>query len=151
MREAAINGAELLEALARRGDINEDLKTRYLKRYGKPIREDIVQRVVSYKGKLPILVDHIFLRNMYELEAGNIISQKCELHVFDIVFRMTEEKVENEESGKAALAFLKELTADIREGQEQDRICFFGHYEKEERNFGLHSDALLDLMHFTQE
>lgn len=151
MREAAINGAELLEALARRGDINEDLKTRYLKRYGKPIREDIVQRLVSYKGKLPILVDHIFLRNMYELEAGNIISQKCELYVFDIVFRMTEEKVENEESGKAALAFLKELTADIREGQEQDRICFFGHYEKEERNFGLHSDALLDSMYFTQE
>ena len=47
--------------------------------------------------------------------------------------------------------FLKELTADIREGQEQDRICFFGHYEKEERDFGLHSDALMDLMHFSQE
>ena len=151
MRESAISGAELLEALARRRDISEDLKTRYLKEHRKPIREDIVQRLVNHKGKLPILVDSIFLRNMHELEAGAIISRKCDIYVFDIVFRMTEEKIEREESGKAASVFLKELTADIREGQEQDKICFFGHYEKEEHDFGLHSDALIDLMHFSQE
>ena len=151
MREAAISGAELLEALARRGDISEDLKTRYLKKHRKPIREDIVQGLVKYKGKLPILADNIFLRNMHELSADGIISRKCDIYVFDIVFHMTEEKIEREESGKASLMFLKELTADIREGQEQDRICFFGYYEKEERDFGLHSDALMDLMHFSQE
>lgn len=151
MRESAISGAELLEALVRRGDISEDLKTRYLKKHRKPIREDTVQGLVKYKGKLPILADNIFLRNMHELSADGIISRKCDIYVFDIVFRMTEEKIEREESGKAALMFLKELTADIREGQEQDKICFFGHYEKEENDPGLHSDALMDLMYFSQE
>ena len=151
MREAAVTGAELFESLVRRGDINKDLKTRYFEKHKKPIREDIVQRLEKYKGKLPVLVDSIFLRNMYELQADRIISYRCELYVFDTVFRMTEEKIEREESGKAASAFLKELTADIREGQEQDRIRFFGQYEKEEHGFGLHSDALIDLMHFAQE
>ena len=151
MRESAINGAELIEALVQRRDISEELKTRYLKKHRKPIRENIVQKLVMYKGKLPILVDSIFLQNIHELDASTIISHKCDLYVFDIVFRMIEEKIEKEESGKAALEFLKELTADIREGQEQEKICFFGHYEKGEHNFGLHSDALIDLMRFTQE
>ena len=151
MRNSAIMSIELLESLVRRGDINEDLKTRYKKNSKMLIRENIVQNLVNYKGKLPILVDITFLKEIYDLGGDAIISRKCGLYVFDNVFCTIEEKIEKEESGMATMTFLKALTADIREGQEQNKILFFRHFEKDSHDMGLHSDTLMDLMHFVQE
>lgn len=150
IRMANVTVGELFEALERRGEISMELKMRYVDDRKRGLRKDVVESLVGYTGKLPILVDNNFLQEIYALDAVSIISQKCEIYVFDNVFERYDRKVKNEEDGKSVIDFLENLKADIAEGAEQGTIRFFGHYGDDSiKDPGEHTGILLDMVNFS--
>lgn len=150
MRMANVTFSELFEALERRGEISTELKMRHVDDMNRALRKDVVETFVSYKGKLPVLVDNSFLYNIYLLDAVSVISQKCEIYVFDNAFDRYERRVKDEQDGKIVIDFLSDLKADIAKGAEQGTICFFGHYRDGSlKDPGDHTKMLLDMVNFS--
>lgn len=150
MRKANVTVSELFEALERRGDISAELKMRYVDDMKGELRGDVVESLVSYTGKIPVLVDNSFLEKIYALDAVSIISQKCEIYVFDNVFDRYEKRVKDEEDGRAVIDFLEDLKADIAEGAEEGRLRFFGYYRDDSiKASGDHTGMLLNMMNYS--
>lgn len=152
MRNSVVSTNELLTALERRGDISSDLKNRYDNKRQNKNRNNVVDFLVSYDGKLPIYVDENFLREIFEMDALGPFSKKCEIFVIENIFQSTNAELERVAQGKKALEFLEQLKIDIKEYKEQDFIRYFGHYQDEnKKDNGIYTNDLIDLIHFSSD
>lgn len=152
MRKEVVTTKELLNALQHRADISEELNESYNFEGKNRVREEVVEQLVEYKGKIPILVDENFLREIYEIGGISSIAQKCQVYVFENIFGSIEEEIDRANDGKASMIFLDELKDDITEGKEQGFIHFCGqHLDNKSNNYGIFANALLDLMHFSMD
>lgn len=150
MRMASVTISELLEALELRGDIDANFKKRYVDDANRELRRDVVEMLVDYKGKLPILIDNSFLQDIYALGGVAIVSQKCEIYAFDNAFEMYEKRAKDEEDGRTVIDFLEDLKTDIVEGAEQGNVYFFGHHmDADVKEMGDYTEMLLDMIHFS--
>lgn len=149
MRNNVISTYELLAILEKRGDISRDLKNRY--KEGRTLREgnELIDTLVGYAGKLPILVDENFLREMFELESVSVVSQKCNIHVISNIFDNIEKEIKQVEVAKNTYDFLEKLKKDIQEYREAGYIGYYGTYEDEhKRENAPFTNDFLDLYHY---
>ena len=149
MRKGVISTYELLSILERRRDISSEFKNKYIG--DKSIREqsELFDSIVNHSGKLSILVDENFMREIFEMDGAAIISQKCNLYVLKNIFLSTETEMKNVEIANKAFGFLNDLKADIQDGQESGFICYYGFYRDDnKRENGILTNDLLDLFHY---
>lgn len=149
MRNNVISPYELLAILEKRGDINSEFKNKY--KGGRKLREgnELIDTLVGYNGKLPILVDENFLREMFEMDGVSVISQKCNIHVISNIFDNIESEMKRVELAKDAYVFLEDLKNDIQENKEAGYIGYYGFYEDEhKRKNEIFTNDFLDLFHY---
>lgn len=149
MRNNVILTSELLAILERRGDINSEFKNKY--KGCRKIREknELADTLVTYKGKLSILVDENFLREIFEMDGVSVISQKCDIHVISNIFDNIENEIDGVDLAKNAYDFLEDLKNDIQEYKEAGYIGYYGFYENEhKRENGIFTNDFLDLFHY---
>ena len=150
MRQAAITTSELFCALEQRGDISPELKQRYNGQNKKQVRDSIVSKLVSYEGKVPILVDINFLSEVYELDGVVAISQKCIIYVLEGVFATIENDLKHVEEGKEVIDFLNVIKNDLDEWKEEKHIRFIAHHpNKDLKNQGIFTSSLYDLIQYS--
>lgn len=151
MRLAAISPIEALTALEKRGEISTTFKNRYLEQ-SQIIREEVIDRLLSYQGKLPLLVDQNFLREIYELDGVSIIAQKCNIFVLEVAFDNIENEQKNVKIGQETIQLLDNMRDTIFDEKEQGFIRLYERYLGNERNDKeVHTAALLDELHFAME
>lgn len=150
MRNNVISTYELLAILEKRGDIGSEFKNKY--KGGRKSREEneLIDTFVDYDGKLPILVDENFLREIFEMDGVSVISQKCKIYVISNIFDSFENEMEQVELGKDSFTFLEDLKNDIQEYKESGHIGYYGFYvDENKRNMGIFTNDFLDLFHYT--
>lgn len=149
MRNNSISPYELLVVLEKRKDISSKLKEKY--RGNKEVREEseLMEMLINYDGKLSILVDENFLREIFEMDGVAIISQKCNIYAISNVFDNSEREMKQVEVAKIACNFLDDLKNDIQEYKEAGDINYYGggvnEYKKEH---GICTNDLLDLFYY---
>ena len=126
MRNNSISPYELLVVLEKRKDISSKLKEKY--RGNKEVREEseLMEMLINYDGKLSILVDENFLREIFEMDGVAIISQKCNIYAISNVFDNSEREMKQVEVAKIACNFLDDLKNDIQEYKEAGDINYYG-------------------------
>ena len=150
MRNNVISTYELLDILEKRGDINSEFKNKY--KGSRKLREEgeLINTLVDYEGKLPILVDENFLREMFEIDGVSVISQKCNIHVVNNIFDKIEGEMKQVELAKDAYDFLNDLKNDIQGNKEAGYIGYYGFYADEnKRENAIFTNDFLDLFHYT--
>ena len=97
MRNNVISTYELLDILEKRGDIKSELKNKY--KGTKKLRKtsELIDTLINYNGKLSVLVDENFLREIFEMEGESVVSQKCNIYVTRRIFDNVEFEINNVE------------------------------------------------------
>lgn len=149
MRDSAVSPHELLIALEKRGDISSDMKNKYGGQVKAKERKYVIEKLIKYDGKLPILVDENFLREIYEMDGAAIISQKCEIYAFENVFWATKDEFKKVKQGEESVAFLNQLRDEIQDLKEEGIIKNWGQYQDDaKKNNNIFTNDLIDLIHF---
>lgn len=149
MRNNVISTYELLDILEKRGDIKSELKNKY--RGTKKLRRnsDLIDTLINYNGKLSVLVDENFLREIFEMEGESVVSQKCNIYVIRNIFDNVECEINNVELAQNAYDFLGDLKTEIQEYKESGCIAYYGSYEDENKiENGILTNDFLDLFHY---
>lgn len=105
MRNSVISTYELLTILEKRGDINSEFKNKYRGDRKTRKESELIDKLVDYDGKLPILVDENFLREIFEMDGVSIISQKCNVYTNSNIFYNIENEMEQVEVAREAYVF----------------------------------------------
>ena len=148
MRRAAVLPFEVLTALEKRGQIGTAFKSRYPKQ-NQEIRRNVVDRLVSYQGKLPILADRNFLTEIYQLDGVSIMTQSCDIYVFEDIFDEIESTQENVRIGQETIQILDNIQDEIACRKERGfiRLCE-KHSDEAKKENNVYTEALLDEFHF---
>ncbi len=151
IREAAMHPYELLTALERKGDIRASLKKRYASPIGQ-VREEVVAKLCTCEGKIPILVDEIFLHDMYEMDAVDIISQKCQVYVFENMFEHTKKEQQQIKLAYDTAKLLDEIKDAVYDGKEEGFLCFCELYQgSDKQTKEIHTSMLFDEFQYAVE
>lgn len=105
MRNSVISTYELLTILEKRGDINSEFKNKYRGDRKTRKESELIDTLVDYDGKIPILVDENFLREIYEMDGVSIISQKCNVYTNSNIFYNIENEMEQVKVAREAYVF----------------------------------------------
>lgn len=148
MRNSVISTYELLTILEKRGDINSEFKNKYRGDRKTRKESELIDTLVDYDGKIPILVDENFLREIYEMDGVSIISQKCNVYTNSNIFYNIENEMEQVKVAREAYVFLEALKNDIKDYKESGNIGYYGFYENDnKRKRGILTNDFMDLFY----
>lgn len=149
MRNSVISTYELLTILEKRGDINSEFKNKYRGDRKTRKESELIDTLVDYDGKIHILVDENFLREIYEMDGVSIISQKCNVYTNSNIFYNIENEMEQVKVAREAYVFLEALKNDIKVYKESGNIGYYGFYENDnKRKKGILTNDFMDLFHY---
>lgn len=105
MRDSVISVYELLTILEKRGEINEELKNKYKSCNIFRKENELINALIEQNEKISILVDENFLNEIFKINGVSVISQKCNIFVFDDIFEKIENEIKNAKVAKMHLNF----------------------------------------------
>ena len=149
MRDSVISVYELLTILEKRGEINEELKNKYKSCNIFRKENKLINALIEQNEKISILVDENFLNEIFKINGVSVISQKCNIFVFDDIFEKIENEIKNAKVAKNAFEFLDELKTEIQNLKNEGYIDYYGFYEDvDKRKYEMLTNDLLDLIHY---
>lgn len=149
MRDSVISVYELLTILEKRGEINEELKNKYKSCNIFRKENELINALIEQNEKISILVDENFLNEIFKINGVSVISQKCNIFVFDDIFEKIENEIKNAKVAKNAFEFLDELKTEIQNLKNEGYIDYYGFYEDvDKRKYEMLTNDLLDLIHY---
>lgn len=149
MRNNVISIYELLTILEKRGEISENLKSQYTNCNVFRKENKLISTLIEKKDKLSIFVDENFLREIFKINGVSIISQKCNIYVFNGIFESIESEIKETKNAKKAFEFLEELKNKIQELRNDGYIGYYGVCENSVKREGkMLTNDLKDLIHY---
>ena len=74
----------------------------------------MIDALIEQNEKISILVDENVLDKIFKIDGVSVISQKCNIFVFDDVFEKIEDEIKEVRVAKNAFEFLDELKTEIQ-------------------------------------
>lgn len=149
MRKNVISTYELLVILERRGEVKKEFVDRY--RGERKLRQEAELKdvLVEYNGRLPVLVDEIFLQEIFEMDGVAILSYKCNIYVINNIFYSIENEMKNIKLAKEAYEVLADLKNDIQKYKDVGNISYYGFYKDESKSKNsVFTNDIIDLFYY---
>lgn len=109
----------------------------------------MIDALIEQNEKISILVDENVLDKIFKIDGVSVISQKCNIFVFDDVFEKIEDEIKEVRVAKNAFEFLDELKTEIQNLKNEGYIGYYGVYEdNDKRKYEMLANDLLDLIHY---